>query len=318
MSRFAALDLNALPPPSAIGVLDYDAILEARLVELEERLRVGFSSARVAEIMALARNIAASPMRYLNESAAARELYLEHRINAAIRSVFLATAQGRDLDQIGADRGVVRKVVNASDPETPIFESDEAFRARIQLAIEAWSPHGTEGAYVYWALDADERVADVAVYGPNHGLDPPIPPAEPKMVILARDGDGSAGQDLIDKVYQHCTIDTRRPVADKLSVISAQPVPYQIQAVLHVVTPETAAAVETSANAAALAFINSRIRIGRTLYRSSLVAALKVARVIDVELLAPAEDLDIGPFEAPHCTDISLTLQSATGGWRDV
>ena len=74
MSRFAALDLTTLPDPTAIGVLDFDAILEARLVELEAQLAEVFDAPKVAEVMALARNIAASPMRYLNEAAAAREL----------------------------------------------------------------------------------------------------------------------------------------------------------------------------------------------------------------------------------------------------
>lgn len=318
MSRFAALDLGALPDPAAIGVLDFDAILEARLVELEAQLAEVFDAPKVAEVMALARNIASSPMRYLNEAAAARELYLENRINEAVRSVFLSTARGADLDQIGANRGVARKVLDDSDPDSPVMEGDEAFRARIQLVIEAWSPHGTEGSYVYWALDADDRVADVAVYGPNHGLDPAIPPAEPKMVILSREGDGTAGSDLLDVVFTHCTVDKRRPVADKLTVVSAQPVPYAIEAVLHVTTAETASAVQATAQAAAEAFVNSRIRIGRKLYRTSLAAALTVKGVVDVELVSPAADLEIGPFEAPYCTGITLTLQSITGGWRDV
>lgn len=318
MSRFAALDLTTLPDPTAIGVLDFDAILEARLVELEAQLAEVFDAPKVAEVMALARNIAASPMRYLNEAAAARELYLENRINEAVRSVFLSTARGDDLDQIGANRGVLRKVLDDSDPDNPVMESDEAFRARIQLVIEAWSPHGTEGSYVYWALDADDRVVDVAVYGPNHGLDPAIPPAEPKMVILSSEGDGTAGAALLDAVFQHCTTDQRRPVADKLTVVSAQPVPYAIEAVLHVTTPETASAVQAAAQAAAQAFVNGRIRIGRKLYRTSIAAALNVQGVVDVELVSPAADLDIGPFDAPHCTGITVTLQSITGGWRDV
>jgi phage-related baseplate assembly protein len=318
MSRFAALDLSALPDPAAIGVLDFDAILEARLAELEAQLAEVFDAPKVAEVMALARNIASSPMRYLNEAAAARELYLENRINEAVRSVLLSTARGDDLDQIGANRGVVRKLLDDSDPESPVMEGDEAFRARIQLVIEAWSPHGTEGSYVYWALDADDRVADVAVYGPNHGLHPAIPPAEPKMVILSSEGDGTADAALLEAVFTHCTVDKRRPVADKLTVVSAQPVPYAIEAVLHVTTPETASAVQATAQAAAEAFVNSRIRIGRKLYRTSLAAALTVKGVVDVELVSPAADLDIGPFEAPYCTGITLTLQSITGGWRDV
>lgn len=318
MSRFAALGLTTLPDPPAIGVLDYDAILEARLTELEARLSEVFDAPRVAEIMGLARTIAASPMRYLNEAAAARELYLENRINEAIRSIFLSTARGADLDQIGANRGVVRKVVDDRDPDNLVFEGDDAFRARIQLVIEAWSPHGTEGSYVYWALDADDRVVDVAVYGPNHGLGPAIPPAEPRMVILSGEGDGTADAALLEAVFRHCTTDKRRPVADKLTVVSAQPVSYAIEAVLHVTTPEAASAVQAAAQAAAEAFVNNRIRIGRKLYRTSIAAALNVQGVVDVELISPDADLEIGPFAAPHCTGIALTLQSITGGWRDV
>lgn len=318
MTRFAALDLAALPEPSTIGVLDYNAILEARLVELEAQLGETFDAVKVAEIMGLARNIAASPMRYLTEAGAARELYLVNQINEALRSVFLSTARGSDLDLIGANRGVTRKVLNDADPDNLVLEGDDAFRARIQLVIEAWSPHGPEGSYVFWALDADDRVVDVAVYGPNHGLDPAIPPAEPKMVILSSEGDGTADAGLLDAVFQHCSADKRRPVADKLTVVSVIPVPYAIEAVLHVATPETAAAVQASAQAAADAFVNGRIRIGRKLYTTSIAAALSVPGVVDVELVSPSADLEIGPFDAPHCTGITLTLQSISGGWRDV
>ena len=318
MSRFAALDLSTLPEPSGIGVLDYEAILEARLVELEAQLSEVYEPSKVSEIMGLARNIAASPMRYISEAGAARELYMENRINEAVRSVFLSTARGVDLDQIGANRGVARRVLDDSDPDNPVLEADDMFRARIQLVIEAWSPHGTEGSYVYWALDADDRVIDVVVYGPNHDLDPPIPPAEPKMVILSSDGDGTADAALIEAVYQNCTLDTRRPVADKLTVVSAQPVAYAIEATLHVNTPEAASAVEAAAQSAAEAFINGRIQIARKLYRSSIAAALSVPGVVDVDLTSPAADVDIGPYEAPNCTGITLTIQSYTGGWRDV
>lgn len=316
MSRFAALDLQALPAPSGVRALDYDAILEARLVELEARLGASFEPAEVDRIMGLARNIAASPMRYLNEAAAARELYLENRINEAVRSVFLATARGGDLDQIGAGRGVVRKVLEDSDPDSIVLENDEEFRARIQLVVEAWSPHGTEGSYVFWALDADDRVADVAVYGPNHDLVPPVPPAEPRMVVLSRDGDGTAAADLLDAVKMHCTADKRRPVGDRLDVVSAQPVAYAVEAVLHVTSPGAAAAIQAAALASVSAFVNGRIRIGRKLFRSSLAAALNVQGVVDVELVSPAADMDAGPLEAPHCTGISLSTVSITGGWR--
>lgn len=318
MSRFSALDLTAMPQMPSIVPLDFNATLEARLNALEASLSNAFAAPQVAEIMALARNIAASPLRYLNESAAARELYVANQINTAIRSVFLSTAGGDALDQIGANRGVIRKVLSADGDEVQVKEADDAFRARIQLAIESFSPHGPEGSYVYWALDADDRVVDVVPYGPNHKLDPPVPNAEVHMVVLSSEGDGTAGQDLLDAVFNNCIKDKRRPVADKLTVISAQPRAYQIEAVLHVTSPEAASAVLAAAQAAADTFVGDRIRIGRKLFRTSIAAALNVQGVVDVELIQPATDIDIGPFEAPHCTGISLTLQSITGGWRDV
>ena len=321
MSRFAALDLNSLPAPSAIEALSFEATLEARFVELEATLTGEFEPSKVAEIMGYARNIASSPLRYLTESAAAREVFLTNRINQKVLSIFLATATGSDLDLIGANRGVVRKTLDASNAESDddiLLERDDFFRARIQLVVEAWSPHGTEGSYVYWALDADNRVIDVAVYGPNSDLDPPIPSAEPKMVVLSIEGDGTADADLVDKVRQHCIPDKRRPVGDKLTVISAMPVPYAIEAVLHVTSQEAAAALEVAAQAAAEGFVNGRIRIGRKLYRASIAAALNVQGVVDIELISPADNIEIGPFEAAHCTGISISMQTIAGGWRDV
>lgn len=318
MSRFGALDLSTLPEPSAVIDLDFSAILAARLAELEAQLSLVFEAPKVAEIMGLARNIAASPMRYLNEAAAARELYMSNQINQAIRSVFLSTASGGDLDQIGATRGVVRKVIDDTDPDDVIFEGDDIFRARIQLVMESFSPHGTEGSYVYWALEADDRVVDVVVYGPNHDLDPPIQPAEPKMVVLSSDGDGAASSDLIDAVFDNCTADHRRPVGDRLSVVSAAPVHYEIEAELHVTSAAGAAVVLQAAQATAEAFVNGRLRIGRTLYRTSLAAALSVDGVVDVVITKPAADVVLGPFEAPHCSSVNLTVQAVSGGWRDV
>lgn len=318
MSRFAALDLSALPQPSAVVDLDYNAILEARLVELEARLSEAFDAAEVSAAMALARGIAASPMRYLNEAGAARELYVSNQINSAIRSVFLSMASGGDLDQIGANRGVVRKIIDDTDADNVLVESDEAFRARIQLVLEAYSPHGTEGSYVYWALDADDRVSDVAVYGPNHNLDPPIAPAQPKMVVLSAEGDGTADPALLQAVFDHCMADKRRPVADFLTVVSAEPVVYQIEAKLLVASSAAAGVVLAAAQVTAQTFMNSRLRIARKVYRTSLAAALSVEGVVDVIITKPETDLEIGPFEAPHCSDVVITVEAVAGGWRDV
>ncbi|QUS57357.1 baseplate J/gp47 family protein [Pseudovibrio brasiliensis] len=319
MSRYAALDLATLPEPSAVVELDYTALLEARLAELDGHLRDGrFEQAEADEIMALARSIAASPARYLSEAGASRELYMNARINAAVRSVLLATATGSDLDHRGAGRGVARLVLDDSDPENIIYEDDESYRARIQLVLESYSPYGPEGAYVYWALQASGDVLDVVPYGPDDNLDPPIPPAEPVICVLSRTGDGAASEDLLKSVYQNLKPDKRRPVGDKLTVISATPVHYEVEAELQVVSAATASLVEEQAQATLQKFISTRLAIGRPLYRTTLAAALKVDGVEEVIITKPASDVMVSPFEAPYASSVKLTVNSITGGWRNV
>ena len=318
MARFSAIDLKALPDPTALISLDHDSVVQARLAELEAQLLEVMDPGDVADIMGVAHNVPSSPNRYLQEAGAARELYVRNQINIALRSVLLATAQGNDLDHIGAGRGVARRILDDTDPDKIVYEGDDEYRARVQLAVEAYSPHGAEGSYVYWSLHAHADVADVAVYGPNHNLDPPLPPAEPLVVILSRQGDGRAGSDLLDTVYQNLHVDKRRPVADKVSVITAEPLMYRIEAILHVTTAASANVVQAAAIEAARSFVDSRLRIGRKIYRTSLAAAMTVQGVLDVDLVSPAADIEIGPFEAGYCSEVAVTMQSASGGWRDV
>lgn len=319
MSRYAAFDLATLPEPSAVVELDYDALLEARLVELDGHLRDGrFEASEADEIMALARSIAGAPARYLSEAGASRELYMNARINAAVKSVLLATASGTDLDHRGAGRGVVRHVLDDSDPDNIIFEDDESYRARIQLVLESHSPYGPEGAYVYWALQASSDVLDVVPYGPDDNLDPPIPPAEPVICVLSRTGDGAASDALLESVYENLRSDKRRPVGDKVTVISATPVHYEVEAELQVVSASTASIVEEQAQATLQKFISTRLAIGRPLYRTTLAAALKVDGVEEVIITKPASDVMVGPFEAPYASSVKITVNSITGGWRNV
>ncbi len=313
MSRFAALDLTALPAPSSVMDLDYDAILEARLVELEARLKDAMSPTQAAETMALARNIAASPMRYLNEAAAARELYLTNRINEAVRSVFLATARGGDLDLIGANRGVVRKIIG-TDVANPIYEADAVFRARIQLAIEAATVHGTTGAYAYAALQADDRVSDVGVYDSVSGAGLGVNLGEVRVVVLSNEASGIASQGVLDAVYQAVGANDVRTLGDTVSVVAADRVDYPISATLYVASPVALGGVYDLAVAAAEGFALNHARIGRQIYRSSIAAALAVDGVVDVDVHDPPANVIVGPGQASRCSGIVIQVSVVAGG----
>ena len=136
--------------------------------------------------------------------------------------------------------------------------------------------------------------------------------------MLASEGDGSASQELLERVRSNCVADKRRPIGDRLEVVSAEIVPYEISAVLHVTNMGMQDAVIAAARASLQGFLSSRLSIGRRIYSTSIAAALRVDGVVDVELMAPSGSLDIGPFQAGRCVGVELTATPITGGWRDV
>ena len=133
-----AIDLSKLPEPNVIENLDYEALLEAAIARLGPDYVVS----------------EADPAYKVLESAAYRELLLRQRVNDGARSVLLATARGRDLDNLAALLGVERQVVTPADPDAippveAVYESDERLRLRTQLAPSAISTAGPVSSYRY-------------------------------------------------------------------------------------------------------------------------------------------------------------------------
>ncbi|MFH7191571.1 baseplate assembly protein, partial [Klebsiella pneumoniae] len=65
-----------------------------------------------------------------------RELLLRQRINEAARAVMVAYSGGDDLDNLGANNNVQRRVITAADdtttpPTEAVMESDADYRQRI-------------------------------------------------------------------------------------------------------------------------------------------------------------------------------------------
>ncbi|SON55819.1 baseplate assembly protein [Hartmannibacter diazotrophicus] len=154
MTRFADIDLANLPAPEAVETLDADAIAAERIAELATRLAaigVPFDTG----------GLDSEPLAVVEQAGAFAETLLRGRVNDAVRAVLLATATGTDLDQLGAFLGVARLVLTpvddtATPPTEAVLESDTAFRRRIQLAPEALSVAGPEGAYLALALGTSD------------------------------------------------------------------------------------------------------------------------------------------------------------------
>jgi len=302
MSRFDAIDLARLPPPAVVEALDYEVIRQQMLDDFRQRW---------PDFDAL---LESDPVVKLLEVAAYREMLLRQRVNDAAQAVMLARSTGADLDHLGAFYGVARKVLDEGDPDAtppvpPTYEPDDEYRRRIQLAVEAFSTCGPQGAYIYHALAADPRVRDAQAYGPDDGLG--LSPAQVLVVVLSREGDGSAPADLVAAVRDYISADERRPLADQVMVQSAEIVAYEITATLRILPGADPAVVEAAAAQALQRYADERHRIGLSVDTSFIHAALAQPGVERVSLGAPAADIEISPVQAAYCTAINLTLEPA-------
>jgi phage-related baseplate assembly protein len=280
MTRFTAIDLSGLTPPGIIETLDHEAIVTAMRNDLVERFPL------IAGVI----DLESEPARKLIEAFAYRELRLRARINDAARAVLLASSWGTNLDHLGALFATVRQA----------GETDDRFRRRIQLAPEAFSVAGPEGAYQYhtltvapWARDVSavsRRPGVVRVTVLKEGLDP--------MPVLAER----------EAIRLHLRDEAIRPLTDVVEVMAPAIRRTRIVAKLTLYPGPDAQVVRQRALAAVTAWMEKNRMLGMNLRRSALYAALHQEGVHSVDLVSPAEDLvlDVTEVYAVDAIEVSV------------
>ncbi|EYD71811.1 baseplate assembly protein [Limimaricola hongkongensis] len=295
MTRFS-IDISKLPFPGIIESLDYEEILAGLKIELEARYPL--------------HDLESDPIVALLEVVAYYRLIDRARINDAAKAVFIAYASGADLDNLGAFFGAERITITPEDttatpPVAAVMETDDDFRARILLALEAQSTAGPRGAYLYHALSADSRVLDAAVIGPGDSFVTPPPAGQVDVYVLGRDG--STPADLLDVVRDALNDEEVRPLCDTVTVSAASLVDYAIDATLTFYKGPDQAVVLAAAQDAVETYVTARFRLGQDVTRSGIFAALHQPGVQNVTLTAPAANIVIAANEAPRATMITLT-----------
>jgi phage-related baseplate assembly protein len=151
MNRLGVLDPKSLPHFDVLEALNAETILEGRMDRFVELWKEHDPPAGAVYDV---EGLEFDPVKITQESSTYFELLLRDRVNQAARSVTLAYAVGGDLDAIASryPGGV---------PRLP-DEDDERYRRRIWLSPATLSPHGTEEAYVFWALSADRTLHDAS------------------------------------------------------------------------------------------------------------------------------------------------------------
>ena len=255
--------------------------------------------------MAATLALESEPLTKLLQESAYRETLLRQRVNEAALAVLLPFAKGADLEQIGARFNVSKLVIvpanpNAVPPVAAVMEEDDSLRERIQMAMEGLSTAGPRNAYIFHSRSADGRVADASAISPA--------PAEVVVTVQSALGDGTAVADLVAVVAAYLSDEDRRPVADRLTVQSAEVLPYTVEAVLYLKTagPESEP-IRATAEARLASLVHARRRLGQEVNRSALDAALHIEGVKRVELLGWS-DVFADLTQAPYCTAFTVSV----------
>ncbi len=213
------IDLSQLPQPAIIESLDYEVILAQT-----KTFMISVFPEAMRDEVAAALELESEPLNIIAQAMAWRELLLRQRINDGAAACMLSHSSGSDLE---IRCGYVRAAAGfteATETTPAVMESDAAFRMRIQSAFEGMSVAGPSGSYEYFARSASGKVADARATSPA--------PAEVVVVLLSADGDGTANEALINEVKAVLNDETVRPVADRLTVKSAEIISYKIDATL--------------------------------------------------------------------------------------
>ncbi|HDS1236546.1 baseplate assembly protein [Pluralibacter gergoviae] len=294
------IDLSQLPPPVVVEPLDFETLFAQRKAAF-----IAMYPEDEQEEIARTLELESEPITMLLEENCYRELLLRQRVNEAARAVMLAYSTDSDLDNLAVNFNVERLTIQEEDdsvtpPIEAVMESDADLRTRTQQAFEGLSVAGPTAAYEFWGSSADGRVADISAISPT--------PACVTISVLSREGDGTASDDLLSVVAAALNDEEVRPVADRVTVQSAEIVPYQIDATLYIYPGPEAEPVRQASEQQLQAYIAAQNRLGRDIRLSAIYAALHVEGVQRVELAQPVADIVLSDYQASHCTEYTITV----------
>lgn len=299
------IDLSRLPVPEALEQISFEDVFRARANHF-----VSLWPADVQDQVSQTLELESEPVTLVLQENAYREILIRQRVNETVRRVLLAFARGSDLDHIGARYYVKRLVVQEADPTASpakplIMESDDAYLERIQDAYEGLSVAGPRGAYVFHARSADGQVLDAVAISPE--------PCDVVVAVLSSEGDGTANQQLLDVVEKALNDEEVRPVADRVTVVSSDVVPFAVRARLHMSTdgPGRLQALSLAIKNVK-DFTTRRRRQGWSVWLSKLDSLMHVEGVERVEILEPAIDLELSPLQSAWCTAVDIVDAEGT------
>lgn len=277
------VDFSRLPAPKVIEEIDYEALVKLYQGRVTDK------------IPALKRAVTMeqSPTNVILQTEAYGEMMVRARVNQAARALMLPFATGSDLDVLAAfyDEGrpaVVATPRGTVDQYPDDYLDDASFRRIVQLAPEAYSTAGSQGAYIYHALKADPvTIRDASAVRANDrgGV---------RVAIMSKGDSPEATAAQIEAVRARLYNKNIRPLTDVPSVVKAKISYVEIEAIL-TLYPGPDQAVVLADVSTALTKLRSRLAmLGRDLTMSQLMAALNQEGVQRVRIVSPTGDAVVG------------------------
>lgn len=300
MALSETLDLSLLDPAPLVEV-DFEATLAARkalLQSLWDAARQKNPSLPELDTLMLESETGA----ILNEEFTFVETLILQAINDAGKGLRLAQANGAKLDHLATTyHRTSRKIVREATSTSPaLFEGEEEYRERAQLAPEALANFGlTPGGYVYLIRTAfADRISHV--YPINRGN------GRVEIRVLAREGDGVVDGNTLAEIARAFSVEDGSQSTDVLSVLSAEVEPTVWDVTLILRRGPDRASVVAQALAGLSALAASLRRINATQYREAIASAAHVGPVVTVRVNSPANDISGRPEAAPFIAAINV------------
>lgn len=185
-------------------------------------------------------------------------------------------------------------------------EEDEPFRSRIYQAPAAFSTAGPAEAYIFWALTANQLIADVAAISPE--------PSVAGIRPLLRGG-VIPGQDILDQVEAVLSDQTIRPLADRVDVLAPDGVDFEVDFTYYIRRQDQAseAQIQARVQAAVDEYVAWQVsKLGRDINPDELISRVKAAGAKRLEIAEPSFT-QLDPTEVAQNIDVNIVY----GGVED-
>jgi phage-related baseplate assembly protein len=295
MSQFPAINLAALPQPSAVSVPSIAAILQARL----QYFQTLWAAAQASDPSLPnydVETLYSDPGVMLQTTDTYRETLVYSAINDAVLQTNLAWASGTNLDAIGVGLYATPRGTG---------ELDGPYKARIQLAWENQTCGGSYGGYRYEALSAAPvDLADVQVYGYND-VPSVLAKGEVRIVCLGANASGVPSASVLAEVRAACAPKARvapRKLNDMVNVVAANPANYNVVGTLYLAHGADPATVLSTQLSSLATFLAARRAIGVLIKPGDVEAVLgfnQPGLVVRADVRAPGSPVGGDKLSAP-------------------